>query len=224
MNNFPFAEAPRAVIFDLDGTLADTFPLIVASWNAALRAPLGRTFEAQEVIARFGVPDDEMLRRELQSVSPQTRDAAIETYHAHYQSAHDMVSAFPNIDAMLRALQRRAVPLGIVTGKGRRTADVTLRELNWNELFGSVLTGDEVNAQKPDPEGVLRAARELKIAPQNCVYIGDSPLDIEAGRAAGMCTIAAAWHPTYHEKLRAARPDFWAQTPQQLADVLQITS
>ncbi|MBV9467617.1 MAG: HAD family hydrolase [Abitibacteriaceae bacterium] len=209
----------KAIIFDLDGTLADTFPLIVASWNAAMREPLGRDFTPDEVVARFGIPDSAMLRRELQELPEPVWKQANEAYHAHYEAYHDIVTPFEGVPAMLRALHELGLPMGVMTGKGRRTADITLHILGWMEFFGSVVTGDEVENQKPSPDGILLVAQELGVAPQHCVYIGDAPSDIEAGKAAGMLTIAAAWHSYYGERLRDSNPDYWAATP---ADVQKL--
>lgn len=209
--------ALQAVIFDLDGTLADTFPLIVASWNEAVREPLGRAYSADEVVARFGIPDSAMLRREL----PESAwEQAVETYHAHYEAAHGMVTPFAGATELLRALAERGLKLGVMTGKGRRTADITLRALGWTDLFGSVVTGEDVGPQKPAPDGILLVMRELGAQPSECVYIGDSPADIEAGRAAGMPTIAAAWHSYYQERLRVSQPDYWAEIPGEVLSVL----
>ena len=208
--------APRAVIFDLDGTLADTFPLIVASWNAAMSEPLGRTFTAEEVIARFGVPDSVMLRRDL---PPAAWERAIQAYHEYYEAQHDMVTPFDGVQEMLDALVQGDMPLGLMTGKGRPAADITLRKLGWQGVFGSVVTGEDVTRQKPDAEGVLLAAEELGIAAEHCVYIGDMPVDIEAGRNAGMVTIAAGWHGYYQDRLRLSTPDHWAETPADIVDL-----
>src|SRR3954471_1446990 len=145
----------RAIIFDLDGTLADTFPMIVAAWNHAVSPHTGKTYSDDEVISRFGIPDPQMIRRELPG---DAGDKAVEVYHDYYAQNHGSVKAFQGIDAMLAELRRRRVPLGVMTGKGRRTADITLRELGWTNTFGAVITGEDVQRQKPDPAGPLEAA------------------------------------------------------------------
>jgi HAD superfamily hydrolase (TIGR01509 family) len=213
----PIQPRPEAIIFDLDGTLADTFALIVSSWNAAVSGPMGRTYAPEEVIARFGLPEHGMIRRELDG-HPGVDDAD-ETFHRHYEAEHDSVSAFTGVGAMLHAVHAAGIPMGVMTGKGRRTLDITLDKLRWTDLFGSTVTGDDVVNQKPAPDGVEKAARELGAAPAASVYVGDSPVDIQAGKAAGMTTVAAAWHAHDNDRLRAANPDFWAETP---ADVLAL--
>jgi 2-phosphoglycolate phosphatase len=212
----------EAIIFDLDGTLADTIPLIVSSFNAACRVPLGRELSSEAVIARFGIPDAAMVRRELQEFPAATAEEAVEKFYRHYETEHGMVAAFPGVPELLRALHGRGIPLGLMTGKGRRTADITLRALGWEDFFGSVVTGEDIEHQKPHPEGVLKAAQALNVAPQNCLFIGDSPADIEAGQAAAMKTVAVVWHAYYKDKLRASGADFWAETPAELAAFLDV--
>ena len=213
----------RAVIFDLDGTLADTFKLIVSAWNAALEPHLGRRFTDAEVISRFGIPDPQMIRRELadtSGVDAEIGDRAVEDYHAHYEQRHrEFVQPFAGVTEMLEALRGRSVPLGVMTGKGRRSATITLAALGWDAIFSAVVTGEDVQRQKPEPDGPLAAARMLDVAPEHCAFVGDSPADIGAGKAARMLTVAAGWHPVYLDEIRRLEPDLWADTP---ADVLQV--
>jgi HAD superfamily hydrolase (TIGR01509 family) len=210
----------RAIIFDMDGTLADTFPLIVSAWNAAITPHTGKTYSDDEVISRFGIPDPQMIRRELRDKGGAACEQAIELYHGHYQQRHrEMVKPFEGIAEMLEALRRCNVPMGMMTGKGRRSAGITIECLGWNGIFDSVITGEDVMAQKPDPSGPLAVARALDVPARDCAFVGDSPADIGAGKAAGMVTVAAGWHPVYLQEIRRMKPDVWAQTP---ADVVRL--
>lgn len=200
----------EAVIFDLDGTLADTIPLIVASFNAAMGPVMARRFTQEEVIAKFGLPDSAMLRRE---VGAERGAAVIEAYHGYYEANHGGVVVFEGVREMLGALREAGMPMGVMTGKGRRTADITLRALGWEGLFPAVITGDEAVRAKPAPDGPLEVARMLGVEAGRCAFVGDAPADVKAGRAAGMVTIAAGWHSVYREKVRALRPDVWAERP-----------
>ena len=206
----------RALIFDLDGTLADTFPLIVSAWNAAVTPHTGKTYSEQEVIARFGIPDPQMIRRELPG---DAGDRAVETYHAHYADRHGIVTPFEGVNEMLAELRRRKVPMGLMTGKGRRSATITLEALGWGQTFAAVVTGDDIERQKPAPDGPLSAARMLAVRPADCAFVGDSPADIGAAQNAGMRAVAAAWHGHYADQIRAMKPDVWAETP---SDVIQL--
>ncbi len=208
---------PRAVIFDLDGTLLDTFPAIVAAWNAAMEPLFGRTFEPQEVVAHFGLPDEQMLDAAFPpGLSMADKASVLDRYFAAYRAAHKNIEPFFGVDALLRFLENRQMPMGVMTGKGRRACDETLDFFGWTKRFHSVVTGTEVTNQKPHPEGVLLVARELQIAPQNCVYIGDAPTDIGAGERAGMYSVVAGWHDFYFDELKTLSPDLWPQSPFEL--------
>ncbi len=208
---------PRAVIFDLDGTLLDTFPAIVAAWNAAMEPLLGRTFEPQEVVAHFGPPDEGMLYGAFpKDLSEQGQKEAIERYFRAYRRAHEGMTPFAGVETLLNFLEEKGLPLGIMTGKGRRACDETLDFFGWTKRFKSIVTGDEIDHPKPNPDGVLRVASELGINPQQCVFVGDSPADIGAAENAGMFSVVAGWHDYYVDELKQLNPDLWPQSPLEL--------
>jgi phosphoglycolate phosphatase/pyrophosphatase PpaX len=212
----------RAIIFDLDGTLADTFELIFSSWNAAVGPVVGRAFSDQEVMARFGPTEIEMIRREI---PPEYHEAAVARFRFRYAQDHaQLACVFGGVPEMLAALSSAGIPMGVMTGKSRDTADITLAKLGWTNLFASVVTGDEVTRAKPDPQGVLLVATELGIAPRDCIFVGDAPYDIEAGKAAGMKTLWAGWHPIYAQRIRELKPDHSAQNPADILKILGLSS
>jgi HAD superfamily hydrolase (TIGR01509 family) len=208
---------PRAAIFDFDGTLVDTFDLVITSYATACRDYFGRELSREEVISRFGPTECDMLRRDLPA---HLHDSAIARFRQLYRANHTKLSkVFPGIAEMLAALQEKKIPLGIMTGKGRDTCDMTLSAMGWTNLFGAVITGDESRRPKPDPEGVLMAAGQLGIDPRDCIFVGDAPADIGAGKAAGMRTVWASWHPVYREQIEKLGPDVIAKAP---ADVTNL--
>jgi HAD superfamily hydrolase (TIGR01509 family) len=210
---------PLAVIFDLDGTLADTFPVIVSSWNAAVSPVTGIRYSQADVMARFGPTEVEMIRREL---PPEHRERAIATFRRRYEEDHqNLVTVFDGVPELLKELAAAKIAAGVMTGKGRDTANITLAKLGWTNLFSNVVTGDEVTRAKPDPQGVLMVAEHLQVAPNRCVYVGDAPYDIRAGQAAGMTTAWAGWHPIYAKEIELLKPDFRARTPIDLLRLLQ---
>ncbi|WP_157947707.1 HAD family hydrolase [Abditibacterium utsteinense] len=203
----------QAAIFDFDGTLADTFPAIHAAWNAAMEPIFNRTFSRDEVIERFGPPDEGMIGRELKDFPFQTLQDAIEIYYRGYEAASQQTSAFEGIEDLLEELQKRAIPVAVMTGKGRRAAEISLRHFGWENRFEVLLTGTEITNPKPAPDGPLLAAQMLKIAPQSCLYIGDSPADVGAARAAGMKPVVAGWHSYFLPQLREMKVENWANSP-----------
>ena len=208
----------RAVIFDLDGTLADTFELIVRAWNVAVSPHTGRSYSDAEVISRFGIPDPQMIRRELPGAAG---DAADAVYHGCYEREHDkLAKKFDGVDDMLAALRERHVKVGLMTGKGHRSARITVNALGWSNTFDAIVTGEDVTHQKPDPQGPLLAAKKLGVDAAHCAFVGDSPADIGAGKNAKMLTVAAGWHPVYRDEIRKLKPDIWAEHPMDLLNLL----
>ena len=213
-------DAPKAAIFDLDGTLVDSFDLVVLAFAKACREYLGRDLSREEVISRFGVTEVQMLRRELPASH---HERAIAILRQCYAENHQrLVKVFVGIPEMLDALRKRGIPMGVMTAKGRDTADITLRELGWTNFFGSVVTGDEAKRTKPFPDGPLQVAAELGMAAEDCIFVGDAPADIGAGKAAGMKTVWAAWHPVYEEKVTALKPDVIAHSPSEVVRLFEL--
>ena len=206
-----------AIIFDLDGTLADTFPMIVSAWNAAVSPHTGKTYSDAEVISRFGIPDPQMIRRELPGPAG---DEADKVYHAYYEAHHGTVALFPGVREMLTELHRRAIPMGVMTGKGHRTAKITLGTARHRAVLRRGRHRRRRHASKARSRGPAagRAASEHPAA--QCAFVGDSPADIPAGKAAGMLTIAAGWHSVYLDEIRALEPDVWAKHPGDLLALL----
>jgi HAD superfamily hydrolase (TIGR01509 family) len=212
------SQSIQAVIFDFDGTLADTFPAIHSAFNAALEPVLGRTYTRDEVIDRFGPHDEGMLKIEMADHLDQF-DETVEIYFQAYTDAHDDgVVAFEGITELLEELDKRGYRLACMTGKGRRAADISLEYLGWTKRFEVVVAGEEVDHPKPAPDGPLLAAKLLGVAPEHCIYVGDSPADLGASRAAGIKGVVAGWHTYFEALLHEMQPERWANTP---ADVLK---
>jgi len=159
-----------------------------------------------------------MIRREL---APQPCEDVVARFMQHYEEHHAIVRPFPGITEMLDEFHHRGIPMALVTGKGRGTCEITIRQLGWSKYFRRIISGHDVEHQKPHPEGALSAAEGAGVSPEYCAFIGDSPADIRTGQNAGMTTIAAAWHPIYIEQLKALNPDHFASTPDELINLFQ---
>lgn len=186
--------APRAVLFDLDGTLADTAPDLAAAVNF-LRSERGLAPTPYEVLrptasagargmigAAFGLaPGDEGY------------EALRVQWFERYQSAMAVHSTrFDGVDELLAGLLADGLAWGIVTNKPARFTDPLLPQIGLDHA-GCIISGDTTAHAKPHPEPLLEGARRLGLAPETCWYVGDDLRDIEAGRAAGMVTVACAW-------------------------------
>jgi HAD superfamily hydrolase (TIGR01509 family) len=190
------AEAGRAAVFDLDGTIVDSEP-------RSLRA-LRRLFVA------YRVPHDEALLRrfvgrrgpevfaELIDLFPGRHPVQLSAEVAAYfhEPGQPPLAALPGAAELAAGIHRLGDPLALVTSAGRRHAVPTLAGLGLLGLFDVIVAGDDVTAGKPDPEGYRRACAELGVAPSRCVAFEDSPAGLAAARAAGMyCVAVLTTHP-----------------------------
>ena len=189
-----FAEA-AAVLFDLDGTLVDSAPDLGAAANSLREAhglaplPLDRYRPMAGAGARgmlgiaFNITPDH-------ADFPAMRERFFDLFEAR---ANRSTVAFPHIDALLESIQGRGVPWGIVTNKAARFTEPLVQSMFLLQTAGAVVCGDTTPHAKPHPAPLLEAARRMGLDPVTCVYVGDDARDIQAGRAAGMATVAAAW-------------------------------
>ena len=176
------------VIFDLDGTLGDTLPVCFAAFWRALEGFSSRHYTDGEIAALFGPSEEGMIRRMV----PDRWQACLETYLAVYEEESARSAwRFPGIEAGLRLLQRRGVALAIVTGKGARSAAISLRHLGLAGFFDIVETGSPDGSVKP--LAIHRVLTKWGVPPNRVAYVGDVPTDMEAAREAGVIPLAASW-------------------------------
>lgn len=202
-----------AFIFDVDGTLADTFPLILKAFNRFAFKYTGRKWSVAELVSKFGPTETDIIEAE---VVPELRPEAIEYYYKAYEDCHDGTPFFGGIPELLSELEGLGKPLAVYTGKGRRSADITLDKLGIAKKFNPVITGDDVTRAKPHPEGILNIIEQWNIPPEKAAMVGDNHNDIIAGRAAGVFTIAALWHGYYNNELMSAEPDAAFEKPEDM--------
>ncbi|AGW93937.1 MULTISPECIES: phosphoglycolate phosphatase [Cupriavidus] len=179
-----------AVLIDLDGTLVDSAPDIVEAANRML-AELGSPPLPFDTVAGFigrGVPN--LVRRVLETaqLSPRVEAAAAEAlFHRHYAETNGRLGAvFPGVEAGLAALRREGYRLACVTNKPRALAAPLLALTGLAAYLEVLVAGDSIAQMKPHPEPLRHACRLLDVDPAQGVLVGDSPVDVEAARAAGM--------------------------------------
>jgi pyrophosphatase PpaX len=208
----------RAVLYDFDGTLADSTELIMRCYRHTMTAHLGECPPDEEWLRGFGTPLEGQIARFARSVEEQA--AMLDTYRAHQNELFaTQLRPFPGADETVAELARRGVALAIVTSRMRRA---TLRALDICGLtrhFEVIVTPEDVRNPKPHPEPVHVALERLGVAPAEALFVGDSPHDMASGRAAGTRTAAALWGPFTREALEEERPDAWLHRQE---DVLEL--
>ena len=203
-------------LFDFDGTLVDSEAVIMASFRHATGEILGY------------VPPDEILRAGIgMTLEQQARDLAgdrwrelYDAYILHNRPSHaDLLRRFDGVPAMLARLRSRGARLGIVTSKMRESLELGLRcarlDAGWFEV---IVAKEDTTSHKPDPGPLLHALALLGAGPARAVYVGDSPYDLRAARAAGMVAAAAMWGGIFpREQLMAEQPALVFESPADVA-------
>ncbi len=211
MNKIP----PRAILFDLDGTLIDSIELIVRSFQHTTEMHMGTPLPREEIIPTIG----RSLVGELERIAPNNGTALLATYQTFMFANHDaFVTVYPGIVEILAAIHARGIPMGIVTSKARLSATPSFERFLLDRKMAVVVVEDDTTRHKPYPDPLLHAATALGLPPTACWYIGDSTHDMIAARAAGMIGIGAAWGP-YARTILEPLADALAETP---ADVLTL--
>ncbi|MBX3670243.1 MAG: phosphoglycolate phosphatase [Rhodocyclaceae bacterium] len=184
-----------AVLFDLDGTLADTAPDLGRCLNA-VRAEQGLAPVALAQLRPHTSSGVRGLLRAGMDVRPDHPEYATlaQRFLVHYAAGLCVdTQPYDGMESVLTQIEARGLPWGIVTNKAARFTEPLVVALAWHCRASCVVSGDTTPHAKPHPAPLLHAAQALKVAPEHCVYIGDDLRDIQAARAAGMASIAAAW-------------------------------
>lgn len=217
----------KAVLFDLDGTLIDTAADFIRIIQQMCREE-GRPLVAPELI-RTQVSEGaramvKLVYPELQLEDPvflQHRQRFLDMYGADIAVDTDL---FDGMYPLLEQLEENDIPWGIVTNKPRWLSEALLQALNLSERCAVLVCPEDVTRTKPDPEPMYLAAKQLNLAAEDCIYVGDHPRDIDAGRHAQMLTILAAYGYLpfqYKDDLNAWQADHIVHTVAELHQLIQ---
>ena len=207
-------------IFDLDGTLTDTLASLTYSVNETLKemglSPItaeqcrsfvgnGARVLIEKALAAVGLPDKSRLEEEME-IYGRIFDANC-TY---------LVTPYEGVRDMLVEMKEQGMKLGVLSNKPHRQTVKVVREIFGEGMFDCVQGQQEGIARKPDPEGVYRLMDALKVSKEECLYVGDSEVDIQTGKNAGVRTIGVAWGFRTREILEAAGAEMIIDTPVEL--------
>ncbi|OGI02265.1 MAG: hypothetical protein A2Y25_09215 [Candidatus Melainabacteria bacterium GWF2_37_15] len=194
----------RGIIFDFDGTLADSLPLCILSFQLSLEKITGKKYTEKEIIQHFGKSEEGIIA----SLAAEYYDEALQAFIETYKNNHHLCpNVFDGIIEILDELKNKGIKLALITGKGKHTIDIALEYMNLKKYFEYVEHGS--------PYGIIKAECMSKIAglwnvnPSQIAYIGDQPSDITESKKAGVVSVAVSWAKTsnYNELLEHS-PDF----------------
>ncbi|GAB3036456.1 MULTISPECIES: phosphoglycolate phosphatase [Oleiagrimonas] len=187
-------ESLSGVLFDLDGTVLDSAPDLFAALCelcAEKSFPLPDYAPVRQVVSRGGRA---ILKAGIQELDEDQVEALLPRFLACYAERMGTDSPpFPGVSALLEALEADEVPWGIVTNKAGFLTDPLLERVGLASRAAAVVCGDTLPVRKPDPAPVLLACEQAGMEPSRAVFVGDDERDVQAGRAAGLFTVAVAW-------------------------------
>lgn len=207
------------MLYDFDGTLADTTELVMECYRRTMELHLGEVPPAEEWLRGFGTPLEVQISRFARSGAE--RLEMVETYRCVQEElAERFVQPFGGALETLDALLERGIALAIVTSRHRES---TLRGIDLcglTDRFREIVTPEDVSSPKPHPEPVLKALERLEVTAEEALFVGDSPHDMASGRSAGTATAAALWGPFSREVLEAERPTYLLSHPAEVLDIV----
>ena len=212
----------RLVLFDNDGTLVDTFNAILSSMHHALTTVLGHDLPDDVIAGKVGIPLVEQMRGFAEE--PSQVDELVSVYREHNErDLEHRIGTFDGLDSALANLQAEGYRLGVVTSKRRHVALAGLEVFDYAKYFELVNGVEASTAHKPEPEPLLNAAKALEVAPEHCVYVGDSPYDLRAAHAAGMKSVAVTWGKFFDGiTLAKEQPSAIVNEPSQLVAAIKL--
>ncbi len=218
--NSPMNDFPRAVLFDLDGTLLDSAPDMLATANR-MRADRGLPAMAlAELRPHVSKGARAMLAAAFPQMEQVPREALVPEFLAVYEQELGRHSGvFDGVEALLQALEAAGTTWGIVTNKPEYLARQIVPQLGWQQRCAVLIGGDTFAEKKPHPMPLLAAAERIGLPAKACIYVGDDERDIVAARAAGMPSVAALWgYRDADEQPAAWGADVMCDSPVELAD------
>lgn len=199
----------KAVLFDFDGTLVDTTELIHQSMRHATWTVLGREYPRETLLNGVGRP----LPEQMKAFDPDLADELLEAYHVHQEAHHDeFIREFPGVEEALQRLRDAGLEMAVVTSKRRVSVDQALESFPaLGRVVDRFVTMEDTTEHKPNPEPLWKGLEILGASRDEAVYVGDSPYDIAAAKAAGISSVGVSWGAFPHESLREAGPDLLFQ-------------
>ena len=194
------------VLFDLDGTIIDTNELIIQSFLHTFEGVTQEPVTREHIIPNMGRP----LVEQMQYFTGRTEvEDLVQKYRAFNVGRHDeLVTEFPGVRETIAQLHAAGIKLGIVTSKVRMTSLMGLKLCGLSDFFQTIVSVDDVQKAKPDPEGIRKAMQALGSSEKHTLMVGDSHYDIEAAHNAGVQSAGVAWSMKGIEYLKSYKPTY----------------
>jgi HAD superfamily hydrolase (TIGR01549 family) len=207
------------IIFDMDGTLTQTNQLIYDSFNHVAEKYIQKSLTNSEIHNLFGPPEKEAVENMIGSTHI---EAAMVDYYRFYREQHNtLASIYPGTIDVLTYLKLKGVLVGLFTGKGRTTTDITLEQFGITSYFDMTVTGDDVDEFKPSGDGIKKILLQYSLDPSTVLMVGDAVADFKASRETGVDIASVVWDSYGKDEVMKLSPDFLFQSVSEFFNWLQ---
>ena len=211
----------KYIIWDFDGTIANTNDVIIESWQSTFRRYLGHELPVREIEATFG----ETLKHTIAEKIPGEDPDEVTAHYRAYQQAHcgGRVYVFEGVRELLDELKARGCRLGVATSRTANSYNNYMKELGLEGCMDTVVSMEDVTRHKPDPESVLKVLERLGAGPDEAIMIGDTRFDIGCAAAAGVDSVLVGWSHYVDEEAMAAEgiePTYRISRPEELLELI----
>lgn len=215
-------------LFDLDGTVLDTYAPILESMRYATKTVFGEALPDSKLVSMVGQPLVTQMQAFAaeQGCGPEVADELTRVYREYNERDLDEKSfPFPGIPEAIASLKNAGFTVGVVTSKRAVLATKSLKAHGLFDAFACVNGAEDSTAHKPDPDPLLTAAKKLGVSPDRCVYVGDSPYDLQAARAASMPSVGVTWGKFFgRDILLEQMPSVLIASPEELVGAVEFAA
>jgi HAD superfamily hydrolase (TIGR01549 family) len=211
----------KGIVFDFDGTLADSLGTGLAAFEYAIAKVGAGKIPADEIKKYFGLGADRILARVLKD---EQKGKTAFQYYLEYQSQKAKAHLHAGIEELLNQIAAEKIPIGIVTGRHSADLDFFMQQHQLYSRFVSVICDDHLENSKPAPDGILLALKKMKLDANEILYVGDSLGDMEAAHRAGATAVAVLWdrfasRDQFESAPLSFHPDFYVTHPRQILEI-----
>ncbi len=211
----------KYILFDFDGTLVNTNDVILASWQHTYKHYLGHEIDVKHITQSFGEPLHVTIVRELPHIDPKESSEVYRAYQVEH--ADELVKIFPGIKETLQGLKEAGYTIGLVTSRAKESAVRYLTRFGIESYFDDMVTCEDTNVHKPDPQPLLLCLEKLGAKAEEALMIGDSQYDIRCATNAGVKSVLVGWRVTDDSTpyVEQAKEDYTIEEPMDLLDLLK---
>jgi HAD superfamily hydrolase (TIGR01509 family) len=203
----------RAIVFDMDGTLLDSLPVVIECYRETVLRFDGPSVSPEEIVAAFAIGPATVMLETL--IGRRVGAEAVAWYEARLTSAIERVTVYAGVPQTLATLSMRS-PLAVFTAADTSAAELLLGATGLRPMLGPVIGADRVERPKPAPDGLRAVCEALGLSPRDVAYVGDGPADIQVARGCGALAVAAGWGHLHRDGRDA---DVVLRRPEDLLDL-----